>query len=71
MPQHERVPKSRMDVAKEAYDAYCAEVGGTTYDGKPLPQFHELGERQRKGWVAASLACASALLNPMKDVGKR
>lgn len=52
MPQHERVPKSRMDVAKEAYDAYCAEVGGTTYDGKPLPQFHELGERQRKGWVA-------------------
>ena len=70
MPKHEQVPKSRMDVAKELYDAYAAEVGGTTFDGKPLPQFHELGERQKKGWVAAALSACNAIFNPMKDVGK-
>lgn len=41
------------DLAKAAYDAYSKEVGGTTFDGRPLPAFEELGERQQRGWEAA------------------
>ena len=39
--------------ARETYERYCAAVGGTTFDGKPLPDFTELGDRQKAGWCAA------------------
>lgn len=45
-----------MTAGQRAYDAYCGKVGGTTYDGKPLPTWDELGERQRVGWEAAAEA---------------
>lgn len=36
---------------EEIYQAYAKGVGGKTYDGKPLPDFYDLGS-QRKGWIA-------------------
>lgn len=48
--------------AREAWNAYAGAVGGTTFDGKPLPawDFEEgretLGDRQKEGWRAAAIA---------------
>ena len=39
--------------AIKAYDAYCAQSGGVTFDGKPLPTFDELGEERQACWIAA------------------
>ena len=39
--------------AIKAYAAYCAQAGGVTFDGKPLPTFDELGEERQACWVAA------------------
>ena len=41
---------------RAAYAAYTEAVGGTTYDGRAMPTYDELGERQRKGWDAAGAA---------------
>ena len=43
-----------MSAASLCYAAYCAAVGGTKFDGTPLPTFDELGERQKAGWEAAA-----------------
>ncbi len=44
------------DLAKVAWDAYAKAVGGTTFDGKGLPEWDDLGERQKQGWDAAAQA---------------
>lgn len=44
--------------AKGVYLAYCAAVG-TTHDGRPLPAWEELGERQRNGWEQARRAAVA------------
>jgi len=36
-----------IDRAEIACDAYAEAVGGTTFDGKELPKFEDLGERQK------------------------
>lgn len=41
--------------APEVYAAYCVAVGGTTFDGRPLFTFAELGARQKAGWEAVAL----------------
>lgn len=41
---------------QDAWRAYAAEVGGTAYNGEPLPTWEQLGERQRNGWRAAAKA---------------
>lgn len=38
---------------RRAYQAYVKEVGGTTFDSKPIPQWEEIQPRQRNGWRAA------------------
>ena len=43
-----------MNAARNTYAAYVNAVGGTTFDGRPLPTFDELGERQKAGWQAAA-----------------
>lgn len=43
-----------MKSAKIAYLAYVSAVGGKTFDGRPLPTFEELGDRQKEGWSAAA-----------------
>ena len=46
--------KSFIQLGESAYAAYCKAVGGTTFDGKPLPTFQQLGERQQAGWAKAA-----------------
>lgn len=48
-----------MKAAQNAYAAYVKTVGGTTYDGRPLPTFEELGDRQKAGWQQAALQCGT------------
>ena len=51
-----------------AYERYCAGVGGTTFDGRALPTWHELGNRQKAGWIAA--AGVDSVYNPyMRGAG--
>lgn len=45
-----------MSLGQLAWDTYVTAVGGHTFDGKPLPTWAMLGERQRKGWEAAAEA---------------
>lgn len=42
--------------ARAAYAAYVQEVGGLTYDGKPIPPFGEIKPKQRNGWRIAAKA---------------
>lgn len=42
-----------------AYEAYCQQAGGKTYDGKPLPTYEELGTDRQACWEAAALALQS------------
>jgi hypothetical protein len=37
-----------------AFEAYRNAVNQITYDGKPIPEWEALGERQRIGWRAAA-----------------
>jgi transcriptional regulator of met regulon len=46
--------KSFDQLAKIAYDAYCKQAGGKTFDGKPLPTFDELGAERQSCWIAAA-----------------
>lgn len=40
--------------ARAAYAGYVEEVGGTAFNGNPLPDFDGLGERQKNGWRRAA-----------------
>ena len=43
-------------LAAELWNAYRFGVGGTAFDGKPLPErYGDLPERQREGWRAVAL----------------
>lgn len=39
-----------------AYEVYKREVGGKTWDGKPLKDFHEMPENIQKAWSAIDKA---------------
>lgn len=39
--------------AINAYRHYGDAVGGTTWDGKPIPEWQDIKGRQRNGWRAA------------------
>lgn len=41
------------EIARIAFEAYAKQVGGKTYDGKPIPGWNELGDNVRAGWRAA------------------
>lgn len=45
-----------------AYEEYGQAVGGTTWDGKPIPNWAQINARQRNGWRAAVRAPLTALL---------
>jgi hypothetical protein len=45
--------KSFEELARLAWIRYCAAVGGKAFNGNPLPSWHELGELQKAGWIAA------------------
>ena len=48
-------------LAKIMWDAYCAQAGGKTFDGKPLPSWDKLGEERQACWLAAANAARDAL----------
>ena len=48
--------KKMKSLGQLAWEAYAKSVGGLTFDGKPLPTWLELGDRQRLGWEAAAEA---------------
>lgn len=39
-------------MAKKAFEAYSQEVGGKTYDGKPIPPWESLTDTVKNGWRA-------------------
>lgn len=49
--------ESKLTAGAIAYAAYASAVGGTAHDGRPLPTYEELGDRQRDGWEAAARTC--------------
>ena len=38
---------------RAAYARYSKAVGGKTFDDRPMPTWDELGETQKRGWMAA------------------
>ena len=66
--QGQNAPYSTMKkVAMAMYDEYCAGVGGTAYDGKPLPTAKEFfadktKERQISGWLRAASKAIEIIL---------
>lgn len=37
--------------ARELFEAYCEGVGGIAYNGDKIPQWHEIQDKARYGWV--------------------
>lgn len=66
--QAQNSPYSTMKrVAMEMYDAYCEEVGGKAYDGRPLPTAKEFfndktKQKQAMGWFAAASKAIELIL---------
>lgn len=46
--------KTFVQLAQSAYEAYCKQAGGKTFDGKPLPTYEELGAERQACWEAAA-----------------
>lgn len=46
--------KTFVQLAQSAYDAYCKQASGKTFDGKPLPTYAELGADRQACWEAAA-----------------
>lgn len=42
------------DIAQQLWRAYDLQAGGKTFDGKPLPTWHELGRNRQECWIAAA-----------------
>ena len=66
--QATNAPYSTMkQVAMEMYDAYCEQVGGKAYDGRPLPTAAEFfdddtKQKQAMGWFAAASKALELIL---------
>lgn len=55
------------ELARVMYDEYCKEVGGTAYDGRPLPTSEEFFNddskiRQHRGWLKAASTAIELIL---------
>lgn len=48
--------ETQTEPGKIAFDAYCAQVGGKTYQGSDIPDWADLGDTVRAGWRAAASA---------------
>lgn len=53
------------ELGKRAFEAYCRSVGGSTHDGKPIPQWDGLTDAVRRGWGEAAKASCLAVLEDM------
>ena len=54
-----------------AFDAYNAERGGLTHDGKPTPPWEVLGDGVRSGWTAGAHAVLKSATFPDRSIGGR
>lgn len=52
-----------------AFDAYNAERGGKTHDGKPTPPWEALGDGVRSGWTAGAHAVLKSATFPDRRIG--
>ena len=50
------------DLARTAFAAYTAAVGGTTHDNRPIPSWEHLGPTVQSGWVAAAAAVSAGVI---------
>ncbi len=55
-------------VAEQLYETYCAAVGGTAFNGYPLPKWAEFRadpskQKQSDAWVAAGAKAIDFLLH--------
>lgn len=46
-----------------AFEAYSAAKSGSTFDGRPIPPWADLGEEVSSAWEAAAGAVAGRVLN--------
>ena len=53
--------KTFNQLAASAYQAYCKQAGGKTFDGKPLPTYAELGAERQACWEAAAKQLAAEI----------
>ena len=53
-PQEEPMEEKQLKLARRLWNSYKRAVGGKSFEYKDLPTWEELGERQRKGWMAAA-----------------
>lgn len=44
------------ELGKTNFDAYKDCVGGTAYDGKPIPEWEDVDPKIRMAWVQGALA---------------
>lgn len=51
---------SAQTLGEVAFVAYSNELGGTTHDGRPIPDWADVGDRVRAGWKASAVAALSA-----------
>lgn len=49
----ETMEQAEARALKRMWDAYAAQGGGKTFDGKPLPAWDELGDERQSCWRAA------------------
>ena len=56
-----------MNLAEVAYQAYCKQAGGVTFDGKPLPTYAELGSNRQECWEAAVSAVEVVIMSDIEE----
>lgn len=54
-------------LARSAYDAYGRAVGYKNFQGKPMPEWDQLGEKVKAGWRAASHSVAHEVAKMLSD----
>ena len=58
---NDEAPMSEATLARLMFDAYNAEAGGLTWDGKPIPPFDAVGPKVQANWFAAARCAMNAL----------
>ncbi|MET9396308.1 hypothetical protein [Kitasatospora sp. NPDC002965] len=51
-------------IARAAYEAYRVHTGSRTWDGRPMPEWQDLGARIQRAWAAAAAVAAPADVAP-------
>ncbi len=50
-----------LDLAHDAYNAYCFAIGGKAVNGEDLPPFADIPQHIKNAWVAAVVAVKAAI----------